>query len=419
MLLPPDDTSFSRLRYISHLTDSVTRVTRGPLKGSYASTEKEYPYVSGKILITLDPKDTHWRWSQNLIKSSSHYDYLKKFDFGGSFITNSINYVPGPAYVTRKVTKIDYRTEVLDKTFGPTWPCLRMYTMFKNPIDVRNMPVGMDWTDLWMLGGSYVAQTMPTVPTMNMGVSLAEIIREGFPKAVGKQFAKKASAANVGSEYLNIIFGYGPIISDLVTLKAVLPKMEDTLKQLVRDSGRQVRRRTKPRSALVDSSYVHWTPPYVGNNRPGGSTLGYCHHTISHEIDTWFSAAYIYNLPSAIEVSDRFAQIRYVLGLNVDAQTMWNLIPWSWLIDWFVPIQPLLQNLSIMARNQVRIQRAYVMCHSRKTETARNGPYQAKLSMESKQRGRASPWGFGAKVPNLTGSQLRILAALGLSRGHI
>lgn len=375
------------------------------------------PYVTGGATITVDPKATNWRWAQRQLSSGKRND-LRSFDFGGPFISNRITYFPPTEENLSFEEQIWGGPLLLHEQTGPTWPCYYTYLKFRNPISTRQMPIGTEWGDLWALGGRYVAQTMPTVPELNLGTAAGEILLDGLPRKLGGSLKKSFSVRGAANEYLNTIFGWAPLLSDVHKLAAALPVMEDRLKQLVRDSGRPVRRRTKPRTATVDDSFSHWIAPYGGIS-PDASRVGECRHTVKRTVTTWFSASYVYNLPSDVEVSDKFQQIRYVLGLNVDAVTIWSLIPWSWLVDWVLPISPELQNLSIMARNQVRISRAYIMCQTEYSESVANGKYKSSMLMSTKQRDHASPWGFGLKDLNLSSSQLSILAALGLSRGHI
>jgi len=380
------------------------------------------PYVDGNIQVTLDGAYSNWKWSRRMIaKDPDNYGYLKSVDFGGPFVVNHITYTP-PTYKVWKSTHWSWsgRDVGFEVNDGSPFPCFWTWQRFQHPLDIGSMPVGMEFDEMWTLGGSMIAKTMPTVPDLNLSVSIAEILREGLPKKLGSSLRKGFTARHAADEFLNYTFGWSPILADLRQLALVLPEMEDKMKQIIRDNRRTVRRRLEPVTVTTDESWNHMA--YVfgsGGAVPQHNRLGLCEHAVTRTNTTWFSAAYFYDLPSLTEVTDRFAQMRMVLGLNVDAQTIWNLIPWSWLVDWVVPVSPILQNLSVMARNNVRIQRAYIMVHSRKTETATNGSFSATLSMETKQRDRASPWGFGVKSTDLSATQLAILASLGLSRANI
>lgn len=421
MLLPDKYASWSRMRTQSFLERKTTHVT-GEVYSDGRSWDIPYPYVEGQIHVTVDQRFSGWKWSRAAIRSNPRqYDYLKSFDFGGPFVSNRIAYVP-PKWRVFERTDVAWNGAPTGRqaNVGPPFPCFHMWQRFQHPLDARSMPVGMEWGDLWALGGSMIARTMPTVPTMNLSVSLAELLREGLPKKLGSSLRKGLTGKHAAEEFLNYTFGYSPVLADLRTLALVLPSLEAKMKQLVRDNGRVVRRGLDPKTLTTDESWSHWTSIYgSGEAAPLHNSVRLCRHEVTRTTTTWFSAAYFYDLPTLPEISSRFEQMRYVLGLNLDALTIWNLIPWSWLVDWLLPVSPVLQNLSVMARNNVRIQRAYIMCHSQVTETATNGPYSATLSMSTRQRDRASPWGFGVKASELTATQLAILASIGLSRSNI
>lgn len=420
MLLPDRYSAWSRTRSESFLVRKNIRI-KG--KSEYGwEWDTLTPYVEGNAHITVDGAYSNWRWSRNLLrKDPVKYGYLKSIDFGGPFVSNHLEYIP-PKYKVYHTVAYNWagREVGYETNYGTPFPCFHSWQLFQHPLDVGAMPLGMEFDELWTLGGNMIARTMPTVPTMNLSVSVAELLREGLPKKLGANLRKGFSAKHVADEFLNYTFGYLPVLSDLQALALTLPRLEEKMKELVRNNGREIRRGLRPKTVVADESWSHYTYIFGG----GGAITGYntprvCNHSVTRTTTTWFSAAYFYDLPTLPEISDRFAQMRYVLGLNLDAQTIWNLIPWSWLVGWLLPVEPVLQNLSVMARNNVRIQRAYIMCHSEVTHTADNGRFSATLRMSTKQRDRASPWGFGANPKALSATQLAILASLGLSRSNI
>lgn len=420
MLLPDKYSSWSRTRTDSFLVRKNIRITG---KSEYGRTwDNLTPYVEGAAHITVDGAYSNWGWSRRALRADPVGNaYLRSFDFGGPFVSNRLEYIP-PEYKVYHSVAYDWRGREVgfETNYGSPFPCFNTWQLFQHPLDVGAMPLGMEFDELWTLGGSMIARTMPTVPTMNLSVSIAELLREGLPRKLGANLRKGFSAKHVADEFLNYTFGYLPLLSDLQALALTLPQLEAKMKELVRNNGRLIRRGLAPKTVVADESWQHYT--YIfgsGSAAPRHNVQGVCSHSVTRTTTTWFSAAYMYDLPTLPEISDRFAQMRYVLGLNLDAQTIWNLIPWSWLVGWLLPVEPVLQNLSVMARNNVRIQRAYIMCHSEVTHTATHGPYSATLRMSTKQRDRASPWGFGVKSTDLSATQLAILASLGLSRANI
>jgi hypothetical protein len=120
----------------------------------------------------------------------------------------------------------------------------------------------------------------------------------------------------------------------------------------------------------------------------------------------------------------------------VTPEVVWNLLPWSWLIDWFTNIGDIVSNASSNAVDNLTADYAYVM---RTQETVTNyegwsvvngtgtpasstyipaGHYSSYGFNRSitKSRFAASPFGFGTTFNGLSSYQLGIVAALGISR---
>jgi hypothetical protein len=114
---------------------------------------------------------------------------------------------------------------------------------------------------------------------------------------------------------------------------------------------------------------------------------------------------------------------RAVLGLTVDFSTVWELIPWSWLIDWDTNVGTFLQ----ASRNIIPAQltTCVVMLHTRTewsspglTGVSNNNRYKLQpiqIIREGKTRTSVSP-SVTAQFPFLSGNQLGILASLAVTR---
>jgi hypothetical protein len=121
-------------------------------------------------------------------------------------------------------------------------------------------------------------------------------------------------------------------------------------------------------------------------------------------------------------------------GVVPDLTTAWNLTAWSWLFDWAVNLDSLFANVSYLGPKGVSIHYAYLMAETevrqeyvcnygfRDTYVA-GAPFSSQSLSQSiltrtKQRVRASPFGFGITYSSLSTKQKAILAALGMSRAR-
>lgn len=280
-------------------------------------------------------------------------------------------------------------------------------------------------------GTKAIAATIPTNSSADTAVGVAELAREGLPSLIGSTILRDKIGffRSLGSEYLNYEFGWKPLLADLQAIAKSIDESEKLLTQLARDSGRNVRRRYSfpaERGITITSGVGGITPAL--SSLIGGLSFSQAEQDYHR---SWFSGCYTYHYdPADLSEASRIAtQARLLLGLKIDPEVLWNLAPWSWLVDWFVNIGPVLHNLSAFGQDGLVLRYGYLMHHStRRIERAwsgltlpRGGDWpagsrHAAISLETKRRIRATPYGFGLAVSSFTWRQWAILGALGLTK---
>lgn len=278
-------------------------------------------------------------------------------------------------------------------------------------------------------GTTAIARTIPTNPMMDGAVSAAEFYREGIPSLIGSTLLKDRIGflRSLGSEYLNIEFGWKPLISDLQSLAKTVVASEKILQQLARDSGRDVRRRLAfpaVRNTSQSRDVINFDPNFGNMMSQAGRDV----REWSYQ-RAWFSGAYTFHYdPAGLSEASRIAtQARLLYGLDLNPEVLWNLAPWSWLVDWFVNIGPVLHNLSAFGQDGLVLRYGYLMSHSvRRVDivnnkiqcvgTFPNGTHRSRIALESKRRIRATPFGFGLLMNQLSVRQWAILGALGMTK---
>jgi len=293
---------------------------------------------------------------------------------------------------------------------------------------------------LMKLGATAIARTIPTNPVADAGTFIGEL-KSGLPKLVGRELfkTKMKDYRKVGSEYLNVEFGWKPLISDLQKFGTAAIESERIIEQLHRDSGKRIRRKyTFPdevsslpstASTTAANSWCNGLAIYPGLREAAGTTRP--RYSYRHETKTWFVGEYTYHLDLGNTLRSRLdrhaAEARKLYGVELTPATVWNLAPWSWAVDWEGNIGDVLHNVSRFSQDGLVLRYGYIM--QQKTTRmdvtlARSGCIkgtQAPLSMTviatSKVRRRATPFGFGFDMTALTGRQSAILGALGISRG--
>ncbi len=297
--------------------------------------------------------------------------------------------------------------------------------------------------ELIALGTKAIALTKPTNSIANLSVSLAELMREGLPKHPGRsQWEERTRVAKgAGSEYLNAQFGWLPLVSDIQDVTKAISQGDKLWKAYERNAGKLVRRRfefptiyTGPEVISVQSTGAIPQPSPSTQFFAAGFTGGVLTRTRFTRKRRWFSGAFTYYLPERDEssaISRLFsdaARARYLYGLTLDPEVLWNLTPWSWAADWFVNTGDVISNLSDFATDGLLLRYGYMMeetiisdeytLSGLRWSSTPPGPGSITVYANTKtlKRVKATPYGFGLTFSGFSPRQLAIIAALGVTR---
>lgn len=281
-------------------------------------------------------------------------------------------------------------------------------------------------------------RTRPGKPMANFAVFVGEL---RHPPTIPRVLMARAKAfRDLGSDYLNVNFGWKPFVSDLRKMYETYVTIDRRLAQLVRDNGRGVRRRTELGNTETTTSgnvatkeggwYFHYSPA----SYPGMAYRGGFSWTRTQKTRTWYVAKYRYYIPDVGSSQWTKRATRALYGVNITPEVVWELIPWSWLIDYFSNVGDIVSNLSTNAASHLTADYAYVMrttevrveCRAHATwdpypsRGVQGGTFEAVINngYETKTRQLASPYGFGVNYDGLSAYQMSILAALGISRSR-
>lgn len=338
-------------------------------------------------------------------------------DVGGPFQTQSVRYprIDTPWVRMARSPQVGYEGHLIFGDFGPA--------LYLEPS-----------SDAWLIGQgtSMISRCQPTAAMSGLGVTLNEL-RQGLPDIIGKSLLKERLRPHLGlsKEYLNVEFGWKPLISDLRKSLFAVSKSHQIIEQLYRDSGKQVRRRwglpSEVSTPVIESRVYYPWPVMSGYWYQGGQAK----RVTETRRDVWFSGAFTYYIPKDDSVLSRMRRYSTyasrMLGLRLDPGTVWDAAPWLWLSDWVANIGDVLANVSAYQFDGLVMRYGYVMEHKKETRTESTvcnftGGYTANLktvrTRESKRRLQATPFGFGLDEQAFTASQWAILAALGITQGH-
>lgn len=268
-------------------------------------------------------------------------------------------------------------------------------------------------------------------------------------KASGIKDASKA----LGSEYLNNVFGWSPIIRDvaaafevLLTLDQMLFPEDDTRRRVQRVisqrgnllTGNVALTAMAPLSAggtmVLRPGYHNWLettfPSFGGGVVPGTFPGTY---SVSETYSLWTTARFNTAARPSATNNGNLDRMIELLGLELTPEVLWELTPWTWLIDWFGNIGTVIGNLSTLGLSNTILNYAYstarvetlssIWCRPTIVSSgtgvrSSTGNFLGTMIRDGKVRIAASPFGFGFTLGSLSSGQWAILAALGLSRGR-
>lgn len=294
------------------------------------------------------------------------------------------------------------------------------------------------------LGTTAIARCSPSNPSANLTESVGEVIHDGLPAVLGGTLRKWRNLSNqkrrraIGEEYLNYQFGWAPLVSDLKDISKSIVTSDVIMRQYERDSGRLVRRGYDFPETFNEKSEVYlnnrspWTNPSSSDlfvpTLTGKGQVIRSEYTATRQ---WFRGAFTYYVPPPREgikddIQRAVISARHTLGLSLTPDSIWNLAPWSWAIDWFTNAGDVLTNWTSWAIDNQVLWYGYMMEHSihvyRFTFVGQTGfrsglqPPDVYLVAETKLRRKATPYGFGLSWDSFSTRQKAIIAALGITR---
>lgn len=287
------------------------------------------------------------------------------------------------------------------------------------------------------LGATAIARTAPTKPIISLANVLGELYNDGLPSLLGSTMWRAGTLAqkikSSGGEYLNVEFAWKPLLSDILNISKTVVEANKLLQEYEERSGKIIGRHYEfPISVTTTSSTEPagiW--PSVDGSFIVTGSLAPRTTTVSTVRKYWFEGAYKYTLPTGSESRTQMAlyaaKAEKLLGLQPTAEVLWNLAPWTWLSDWFLNFGDVVTSMTAFSKDNLMLNRGYIMCSARSTKTITHpgmtlkhwgstGTISQTFTTEMKMRQRASPWGFGLKVTDLSPRQIAILASLGISQ---
>jgi hypothetical protein len=301
------------------------------------------------------------------------------------------------------------------------------------------------------MANRYFAATAPDRNDATLGVTLIELLRGDIPsvlKNFQEMMAGYRSVKNfVGSDTLNIMFGWTPLIQEYANLIKVGMTLE---RAIYYESFRRKRQWDGPSQGSSQDTVFSLSAPlmvYGSQTYPQQGTSGQVtgsgrvlasisavKRTVIREDYHWSSRYTGLAKASrrANDFSDRALDVVQRLGLVDDPTLLWDLTPYSWLVDWFTTMGDSLTNAATYSPIRGKYSVDYAYLTTRYTTSSQADAIRlstglpkcdvvlseghSMYSSVTTWRDRATPFGFGTQMGSLSGSQFAILVALGLAQ---
>jgi hypothetical protein len=406
----------------------------------------QYSFTGPTTTVGLAPG------KQITVSTSNAFDRkLGHYVSGADFFTSRITPFIKPGHVDKAATTD--AGEVVTYT-GPVAPILPT-TREQEKVGYKNIEGNYgskNESSMSSDGVTAISLSSPTNPASDLGTTLAETFREGVPSLPGIQSWKRRTevAKAAGSEYLNYIFGWKPLIDEVKSVRDTAKNHQKIMEHYHSGEGSNTHRTFEfplqyevssfdagtawPEALCPISSYTNFF------SKPPTRTV-----SLVRETKRWFEGCYTYALPSSSDSWRKSigfgSDADQLFGTTLTPDVLWELTPWSWAVDWFSNAGEVINNVTNFGLAGLVLRYGYMMEESIERVTVHSGSFTVRSLLEptkahpfpnygetqvgasscgvefvTKRRLPASPFGFSVGWEGLSPTQLAITAALGITR---
>lgn len=283
------------------------------------------------------------------------------------------------------------------------------------------------------IGAEAISAVDPTNPNAQTGVALGEILRDRkLPIPAIQAWRRRTEVAKAaGSEYLNAVFGWMPLVNDMKNTAQSVLDGNLILQNYQNASGTNVHREFAfPDIESRSESIVGSTIPNIGKNILGLMNVRPVTRSRVSKTRRWFSGSFTYHANSDNNSFRKClgygSDADKLFGVSLSPDLVWELTPWSWAIDWFSNAQSVIHNVGAFELAGLVMRYGFIMEETSTVDTysmpndcfvGRSIPIPPSVVTSTvKRRKEANPFGFGLQWEGLSPTQLAITAALGITR---
>lgn len=179
-------------------------------------------------------------------------------------------------------------------------------------------------------------------------------------RQLGRVLLQRQTAQDVAGGYLAYSFGWAPLVSDILKFFDFSKKLEDRKAYFRRLEGGTHVSRSLGTTRVRDEQVMDTTLGTMVNSKTVMQLVG----TLSETQKVWFTLNAKLKEPGRMSPSELHnLSARVLHGWSINPANLWDAIPWSWLIDYFVNVGDWLEAVNGVAA--MDITRINIMCESK------------------------------------------------------
>lgn len=316
----------------------------------FGSRFGEFDLFTGDFLIparTVHSRTIQWaRYKSNLPPPSYVYRYHNSVADDIDEFPNGSAVLSGSTYPNLRTSEKAYNLALMQENalsmYKGFTPFQRNYTLFRNIVELRDIP------------RSVVSLRAALSELVRIDKSLKHNqLREVFN--LGKQ------TSILSNEWLSYNFGWRQLYSDITSLLSSPEKIAKQINFLLSRSGKNTTYRSK-RLFTSRVSNVSGFEIYKAGGDAGPNTVS---TDLERQTELRMVINAIFDFPPVDLPSFKQKLFYNKLGAFVTPTDLYNLVPWTWLIDWFTGFGNYVEIMDTVNRDPTTINYGFLTCSTR------------------------------------------------------
>jgi len=271
--------------------------------------------------IEIGGRNTFHTLDQRIVVSPNYPDpaYIQWWEQHTRYNSNlygSWAWIPASSIEALRTNEVSLRTSTISKhgysLLADSLPTSRVYTLTRNLAELKDLPMLYRNTVL-------LYKADPSILT----------------------------SKGLGNQYLNMKFGWEPLVKDILDLLAIPETITKEVNRLIDRNGMPsvFRAKRKGRDALVPTP--SWTSETLQNE-----TFVSAGTTAVRNWELRSALTYTLKFPNVDVPILRDDLTTHKFGLNPNPSDVYELVPWSWLADWFSGLGDYVDLMNELAKDQ-------------------------------------------------------------------